>query len=253
MKSKHMHVRVVLSSLLAVLALSAVVASAAQAATPEGPFYKITGARLLSGASKEVKVKSSSGIILNLPEEGVKLECSKQGLAAGAKLLGSTGANFGSGEGSLEFSECFLAEGNGSPNCQPTSSTIKTDPLKWKLAYTDAARTGDVAVVFEPVSGSNIADVHFTGSNCTISELPLYGSFAGDVEVGRKLVEVSKEPAATKTLEIRFPAAVIREAWPETGGVLKDTKVKLLAYGDALTYTGSLELEAGGAEWGVFT
>lgn len=55
--------RTALPVLLAVVALSAVAAGAAQAAT-EGPFYKIAGTRLTEGQSKEVTLKAKSALIL---------------------------------------------------------------------------------------------------------------------------------------------------------------------------------------------
>jgi hypothetical protein len=241
-----------LPALLAVLALSAVAASAAQAAT-EGPFYKITGSRLLEGKSKEVKTKArEEGLQLDWAEGGLKMECEKVGFASGAKLLGSTGANFAGGEATLELSGCIVVEGNGGPNCN-LPATIKSEPLKLETAYTDATRTGDIAIVFSAaVKGSSFVDLKFTGS-CTIHEMSLSGSIAGDVEVANKRVEVGKEPAAAKTLQIKFPASVVKEVWFEKSGTLTDTKIALTGFGDPYSTYGSLELEAGGAEWGVFS
>ena len=233
---------------------SAVVASAAQAATAEGPFYKITGTRLASGKSQEVKAKTGQEGNLTLAWRGTKVGCSTIRFASGAKLLGSTGANYGSGEATLEFSGCFLETGNGAPECE-VSKTIKTEPLKLELAYTDETRSGDMAVVFAPVSTKKIfADVAFEGSRCTSDEALFGGSIAGQVEVSNKPVEVGKEPAATKTIQVKLPGTPIRHVWLEGSGTLLKTGTELIEDGGGVEDYATLELElATGATWGVFT
>jgi hypothetical protein len=247
-----MKVRLVLSSVLAVLALSAVAASAAQATTPEGPFYKITGTRLASGQSKEVKIihghfsMNSSGLM--------QIECSKLTFTTGAKLLGSTGANFGSGEATIEFSGCTQQD-NGS-QCEINEGKIKTEPLKLELAFLNKTRTGHLAAILKPATkGHAFAKVDFTG-NCTVGgEVLIAGSIAGEIEVAGKPVVVGSEPAAAKTLQIRFPSVHIREAWLEKNGTLTEAEPALTMFGAELSDGGSeMELElAGSATWGIFT
>ena len=86
MRLKHVNVRVLLSSLLAVLALSAVAASAAQASA-EGPFLKVGGSRLTEGQSKEVTAASKSFTVSD-EEFGLNFTCTGVKVASGAKLLG---------------------------------------------------------------------------------------------------------------------------------------------------------------------
>ena len=173
MRLKHVNVRVLLSSLLAVLALSAVAASAAQASV-EGPFFKDGATRLLEGESKEVKVKNASQTFrMSVSTLGIGLGCGKVGVASGAKLLGSTGANSATGEATLEFSECRW-EGSQA-QCKITGEAFKTKLLKLELAYPGDARSGDIEVLLKPAKGSEFADVKSTGE-CFWPEMNIEGS-----------------------------------------------------------------------------
>jgi hypothetical protein len=244
--------KMLLPALLAMLALGAIAAGTAQAATAEGPFYKITGARLASGASKEVTAKASSNFMFAMPSSQVKVECSKAKFASGAKLLGSTGANSAGGEGTLEFSGCFVESGYP---CELTSTTIKTEPLKWTLAYLNKARTGPMAIMMETTKrAKGLFHVKFTEDPCVVAGEWIFGGYlTGYVEVAHKLVEAGKEPAAAKVLQMTFPGGEIRQAWIEKGGALEEKEPGLITIGDEVDYYGGLELELGGAEWGVFT
>jgi hypothetical protein len=253
MRFKAVNLRLVLSSLLAVLALSAVAASAAQAATAEGPFYKISGTRLASGSSKEVKTKATG--IQFYGATGPEVECREMKLASGAKLLGSTGANFGSGEATLEVSHCTVSR-NG-VNCEVANTTYKSMPLKLELAYHEANRTGGLLMLLSPVKGKakSFIELTFTGSGCLSKELALTSTVGAYLEVGGKPVEAGKEPAAAKVAQLHFTNQNVEDAWLETGGSLAETENVELdsAFGEVLL-SGTLELELpGGAEWGVFT
>jgi hypothetical protein len=255
-----MSVRLVLSSVLAVLAFSALAASAAQAATAEGPFYKITGTRLASGKSQEVKAKMYSHNLYKfyLGDTQVAIGCSSAKFASGAKLLGSTGANSGSGEATLELSGC-TTEGSNGAGCKLSSSTIKTVPLKMNPAYLNTKRTGALAVIFESArTNQELFAVTLTGNGGCVdeSETPwaVAGRLLGKVEVASKLVEVGKEPAATKVLDVTFPGLNdIEKAWVEKSGALEEKSVGIISDDQSDEYSGTLELEAGAAEWGIFT
>ena len=133
--------------------------------------------------------------------------------------------------------------------------TFKTGPLKTELAFEDEARTGGMAMVFRPVKAS-FADIKFeaeAGGKCTIRELEVNGSIAGKIEVGTTLVQVGSEPAATKVVKVLFPSsAPVKTVWLEEKGSLVASGIKLEGLGPVTT-RGTLELEAGGAEWGVFS
>jgi len=162
----------------------------------------------------------------------------------------------------LEFSGCSQ-EGNGS-GCQvggegETSGTFKTYPLKMELAYTSTGRSGDMAVLFTPVTakGEKLALIKFHGgSNCEGSELSIVGAMAADIESSSPPIEVGHEPAAAKTLQISFPNGEhqIREVWLEEKGSLVKKYVEPVMKGHVLKVSGTLQVElTSGANWGVFT
>jgi hypothetical protein len=253
MRFNAIKIRLVLSSLLAVLAFSAVAASAAQAAA-EGPFYKITGARLASGASKEVKGKTRKGEFFIGGNGAPEMWCSTAAFASGAKLLGSTGANFGSGEVTLEMSGCIIPAYHGCVVGEKGS--FKTNPLKLELAYPEDARKGPIqAVLAETKKG--FLNVKLTGGEACdyLEQLKLDGSVATEVKVGKleELDEVGKEPVAAKTLELNFNRGGSRYVWLEKAGTLERFEVALFDSGDVyFDWSSELEL-ASGAEWGIFT
>jgi hypothetical protein len=246
--------RKMLPVLLAVLALGAVAASAAQAST-EGPFYKSETSkgvltRLVSGKSLEVKAKAGKFVGMYVGGFGTSFECSSENtkvFASGAKLLGSTGANLGSGEATIELT-CYVSE----QECG--KATITTVPLKMELDYLSSTRTGHIAAVFKPVKEfSNFGEVVFSG--CFKGPWEMRGTLVGEIEVGGKPVVVGSEPKVTKTIEINFPLGAITKVWPEVSGSLKETKLSPLtvaSFGSEMD--GALELElANGDNWGVFT
>jgi hypothetical protein len=256
MRFKATKVRLVLSSLLAVLALGAVTASAAQAAT-EGPFYKVTGKRLASGESKEVKVKSKFVRFVDGAGTG-SITCRKAASAPGAKLLGSTGTNFGSADVTLEFSECTVSgtiELGGEDDCQLEGNKFQTEPLNMELAYLTENRTGELGVFFKPESKKlPFAKYTFSKTTCPGKGDSLTGyGVGGAVEVGEKAVEAGKEPAATKVVQVKWPTNLIHREWLETAGALKEVEPGIENGTGEWTTEGTFELEVGGAEWGVFT
>ena len=210
--------RTALPVLLAVVALSAVAAGAAQAAT-EGPFYKIAGTRLAKGQSKEVTLKANPNkeySKLTLKAAGVLgwlIQCKTQAFGAGAKLLGSTGASSGSGEVRLELSGCTVVERGNTCN-KTVEEPIKTEPLSAQLVYTGAGRTGKLAVDFKPVKLQKFGEIRFPGTEeCGTQEDELLGELVAELYSGGAPVEVGKEPAEGKALELHFPWVQPKEVW----------------------------------------
>lgn len=236
----------------ALLALSALAASGAQAAV-EGPFYKITGSRLLSGESKEVKLKATS-TEFRLNSTAALIICKSQGVAKGAKLLGSSGANSATGELKLELSECEVRK-NGE-GCTLAENRIVSEPLKSKLVYMSSTRSGGLGVDIGPVTGSKLASLHWneTKGKCLQTPERIEGSVIAYLYSGGKPVEVGKEPAAAAGVELNFKFGPPR-GWWEEGGTLKEAHavlrsffgVELIAEGESM-----LELTTG-STWGVFT
>jgi hypothetical protein len=242
--------RSALGALVAMFAMSAVGATAASAA--EGPFYKITGVRLLAGESREVKAKLESKEFIFIQQTFIWIRCTKQKLGAGAEILGSTGANAGSGKETLVFEGCS-AEGNGSA-CRLENETITTTTLSSQLVYASKERTGKVLVLFKPVSGSIFATLKFTGAGCIAEKTLVSGSVAAEVFSGGQAVEVGKESEAIAN-EVNFPTTLIKHVWVESNGVLQEQK-PVLKYGNSnfSSVTGKSELTlAAESRWGIYT
>jgi hypothetical protein len=240
--------RAALVALLSALALSAVAATAAQAAT-EGPFYKIAGARLAGGESKEVKAKATVNYRL-YDTLGPLISCTTQKFASGAKLLGSTGATSGSGEATVEFSGCSLS-GDGTP-CS-VEQTVKTEPLKTGLVYLGEKRSGKVGIDFTPASKHTFAEIKLIGSGCKYTKLKIEGSLAGELYSGAKAIEVGKEPAEAATESLSFPGGPGSSVWSEVSGTLVEAEPVLEVAGTITEIYGESSLElAGGGSWGVF-
>jgi hypothetical protein len=215
---------------LAVFVVAAIGASAAEAT--EGPYYKIEGTRLLSGASVGISGKTSKEYILKAGTIEIK---SKKSKLTGASFLGSTGANAGSSEEVIEFEENAVV-GNGAA-CKV--GTITTAAVSNTLAFANTARTGTLLVFFAPVKGTVFASITFTGT-CTIASTSVSGTVAAEAfsSTGAAIV-VGAEPGPAVTGEVNFPTTTLKSAFIESGGVLSaDQKPKLEAFGLAATLVG---------------
>lgn len=232
-------------AMLAVLALGAVVASAAQAV--EAPHFKVAGARLEKGKSKEITSKSGT---IEIAIGSILTKCSVK-VASGAKISGSSKGNSGTGELELEFSEC-----TGSEKCS-FSGSYTTKPLKLTLAAVENAELskgkGDQldALLYE--TGTGWMKVKFN-TGCYIgSEAIVVGSLAAEVYSAGKPVKIGEEPAEAKTVELVFPEPVIRRVTLVEGGVTFEEGVELEASGHYFAVRGKSTLElASGENWGVF-
>jgi hypothetical protein len=234
--------------LAAVFAMSVVGATAAGAA--EGPFYRVAGARLKAGESKEVKAKAREKYVMSTA--GSTITCRNQALVANSKIVGSTGATAGTGEETIEFTECTV-EGNGY-ECEIANGKIATNALKSELGYAIKERTGKILVLLKPVSGSTFATIKFAGSGCKTLEMPLEGSVAAEASSGHNAVEVGKEPVEAIANEMRFPRQSIKTAWVEKEGKLGEKKLGMKVFSVAFTIDGLSELTlVAEPKWGVYT
>jgi hypothetical protein len=236
--------RTMLTVLVAVLALSALAAGAAQA--NEGPFYKVAGSRLAAGSSRELKVLGGGQIIA---WAGIVVTCSKASAAAGAKILGTAPGTPEFSEQTITYSGCSIS-GNGTP-CQV--SNIKSTPLTATLVYSEKERKGHIDVLYKPVSGTSFATFTLTGIGCEWEgEQKLTGSVAAEALNGSEWIKVGSEPAATATQRALFPTETIRKVWKEATAV-EGLGLKILG-GIAVGIQGSSTLElASGELWGPFT
>jgi hypothetical protein len=92
---------------VAVFAMSAVVASAALAAT-NGPYYKVAGKRLGAGETHAVTASAAKTYVLKGTIAGVVVttKCTALKLNAGAVIVGSAENTAGSSKEILEYSGC---------------------------------------------------------------------------------------------------------------------------------------------------
>jgi len=242
--------RSVFAVLAATLALGALAASA-QAAT-EGPFYKVSGTRLASGSTKVLTGKgffefANKGL-------GVLVSCHKEAFSS-AKIAGSTGANAGTLEATIELSECEV-EGNG-PLCTVEGGKIKTTALKGTLGYATSTRTGRLLLLLKPATGSTFATVKFVGGeHCEWyrNTVSLLGGVIAALGTSTKPVEVGLNEAQAKVNSYSFPLSPPARIWTESAGSLTEVHSGLTLNGSGLAVAGVTELELESApEWGVFT
>jgi hypothetical protein len=221
--------------------MSAAMASAAQA---EEPFYKVGGARLGSGASKEiVGVKAKKSYILKASIATVT--CTANSVKTGGTIKGSAAGAPGTSEETIVYKGCTVVN-NGS-GCKVVKEEIETVAVKNTLVTNTAGTV--IETLYTPVTGSVFTTTHYEGS-CFIKEAKVEGSAAAEAWSGGAAVKIGSEPAEAKTGEVNFPATQIKEV------LLKGVKtsVGLTFGGGAATLEGNSELKLSGEPvWGVYT
>jgi hypothetical protein len=236
---------------LAVLALSAVVATAAQAAT-EGPYFKVAGTRLLSGKTKEVKLVAGHPVEFTVQALYMRIVCYGAKLKAGATIDGSTGANAGTSKETIEYSECQGGASYETGQCEPEGGKITTSPLVGTLGYSSSTKTGPVLVKYHAETGSTFATIKFVGARCAMSSTPVTGTQVASVYAGRSPIEVGSNEVEAAKAEVWF-SATEKTIWTESEKVLTSTRGGLVASGFAFSEEAETGLElAGGGNWGVF-
>jgi hypothetical protein len=241
--------RIIALTALAVLALGAITATAAQAV--EGPFYKLEGARLLAGEKKAIEGIALKDYVLTAGP--VTITCKAQKLQKGAALIGSTGANAGTSAETVDFETCAVA-GNGA-NCKLKSPVIGTEPVANTLDFANTGRTGIILIFFRPAKGSVFTKIQFANdAECTLPSTSVEGTTAAEAWSGGAAIEVGKEPAKKVEGEVNFPAKAITKDFVEVGGKLFEVKSSLKAFGKEATLVGRSEVKlAGGKEWCIST
>src|ERR1700689_3183687 len=164
-------------ALLAIFAFTAIVASAAQAAATEGPWWDVSGKRLGPNQTRPGLTSAEKPVILRSAVSKVRIECQSVKFGTGATINGSTGKNSSSGLGISEFSNCV---GGGKEEslttCKPEGGTVTTLPTSTTVGYSEANRKGEILVLFTPVSGTVFSTIKFTGSNCFAATTSVSGS-----------------------------------------------------------------------------
>jgi len=135
-----------------------IVSSAATAAATEGPFWKVSGARLAAGETRLLLASAKEKFLIESKGVGITFAC--QGLkfpvGSAMQIVGQVPRNSGTGDEVIEFTTCTVT-GNGSP-CEVENGRITTILLLSLLGYGSASRTGQVLVLFEP------APMNFSGA-----------------------------------------------------------------------------------------
>jgi hypothetical protein len=240
--------RVIGVALLAVFALSAVVASAAQA--EEAPFWSIAGTRLAAGKTHFITAKvykeGETGHELELatPSAGVSIKCTGLNFPfETGVILGSAAESPGTNNEVAHFTGCTVT-GNGT-KCNVENKEITTNPIKSELVENvESGKAGKTLLVeFAPFTGTQFVTVKFkeeTGGKCTTASTKVTGSTAAEVlnekEEAVKLPNNHEELATGLT---RFPKTAITEVWLVKAGVGSVVEVGLVAFGDASTEVGT--------------
>ncbi len=243
--------RTALLALLAVLALSAVAAGAAQA--EEAPFFKVAGARLAKGESKTIAGKGGRvTVAFSTPYTQCIFD-----VGSGGSVIGSNAGNPGTGEMTVELSECSALQ----TECPILNQPVKSTPLVATLVQLEQGK-GRLALWLKPKTGKTLLEMKL-GEHCPYgTNLQLTGSVAAELYSGGSPVELKKEPAEGKSLEIRLPGAPIKHVWYIASGLGETKEVALTVHvgggelAAAIDTSESsplplLELTSG-ANWGVF-
>lgn len=230
------------ASVLAVLALGTMGAATAQAISP-APYFTIGGTRLVAGKTHNITGRLSKAFDLNVPEEGVKIECEELGGGTGT-ISGSSEGEPGKARGTAGFGQCALDEGNGEPNCALSEETLTTNTLVAEQVESVSGGGGGKQLLTEifPASGSNFMTLHFSGTSCTTKETIVSGQVVGeDVtdNAAEEKIELGGTAKEATSWRLRFPSASIKEIWLITNGVGKIAKAKLVSFGDASNLLGT--------------
>jgi hypothetical protein len=241
--------RSALAAFVAVLALGAVAATAAQAT--EGPFWKVQGSRLTTGETLTIEGAIAKEYVLKFNPLVGEIKCTSQKLEK-AKLRGSAGANPGTALATVVFEGCTAA-GNGE-GCKVEAGKIKTVQLTETLARENHVPVkGEKLLALFEAQGGVWTNVKWEGTQCKIKELAVEGSLAAEVwEGGEKPVKLEETETEAEKGFVSFPTVAIKKVWVETGGG-KEVKPRLETAGTVVGLTGRTELKATGFKWGVFT
>lgn len=231
--------KIIVSVLVAGLALGMIAASTAQALT--APFWSIGGTRLVAGKTHNITGKVYRSFTLSVPADGVVLSCSKETVERGV-LTGSEVGQPGSGTGVLALSGCVLEAGNGAPECK-VAETQKTVPVSAKLVENVEAGGGGkrLLVLFKPLSGNVFSSVLFEGAACEVEEAKLTGAVVAEVltDPGEEVIELGQARKEAHSWLERFPSSSIREVWLVAGGTGKVAKLELSTFGESVALTGT--------------
>ena len=235
-----MRVTKTLGWVAAAAALAVCVAAPAAAFGAEGPFVKVNGARLAAGESAEIKGSSAAGKFKVENSRGAWVECTGDKLAAGSKLIGSTGANSAAVEAKIEFSGC--TQRTQSTLCGAATAVSST--LHGKVAYTES---GKPIIAWSTKTKEVLAEFTSNKGECLNTKTVFQGMF------GTSTVAEAEQVALNTTLVCWSGAK--QWSW-EVNGKLSSTigEDTLLTLAQATCEGPGPKIElASGAKWGIYT
>jgi hypothetical protein len=223
-------------ALLAVLALGAVAASAAQAI--EAPFWTVGGTRLEAGQTRFITAKEFAPFVLS--GGGVKVTCTETSILPHGVILGSEPGESGTNDETVTFKTCKV-EGNGAgATCEKVTEPINTTNLKSELVE-DKTKV-KLLVFFTPASGSLLANLEFP-KGCKIEATKVTGQVLAEVRTDNteeKAIELPNEKIEARSWLLKFPATQPVDITLIKEGVAKEIEVKpLQAFGAAATLSGT--------------
>jgi len=223
-------------ALVTVFALSAIVASAAQAVT--APFFTVGGTRLVAGKTHNIDARAFPGsrFTLATPALGVSITCTSFNTEKGV-LLGSNPGEPGKDNQFSVFSGCTVT-GNGEP-CSVVEP-ITTNALTSELVESQNGK--QLLEEFKPTTGTTFVVIRFTGTGCTVPESIVSGAVAAEVltDPAEGKIELGQTPTEGTSFLVKFPATTITEVLLINSSGTKETgKVKLEAFTEPSTLTGT--------------
>lgn len=242
-----LRVRTIVLSSLAVLALSAVGASAALAA-PEGPKWKVAGAELTASESREIKFKSGT-VKLEVPGVGVTVTCEKGVQLGTANDIKGGGINPGTGEAKILFEKCSTsatckAFNVGTENIQLEVNT----ELTYETEEAALKHEEPVGMIFRTKANgvSELFKIKFSGTGCPLETTVhasgnAVGSIAGKAGLFCKIELVASKEKLVH--ELNCPLVAVKKAWNYIAKELKEHKIGLEAFSFEAKEVGKFTIE----------
>jgi hypothetical protein len=226
-------------TLLAVFAMGAVMASAAQA-EPEAPYWTVAGTRLEAGQTRFITAKEAAPFVLTGPKgTAVVVTCTETAVLPHAVLLGSEPKEPGTNDEIVSFKSCKVENNGTGSECGKVEEPINTVNLKSELVL-DAKTHEKLLVLFQPASGTLLAELKFP-TGCKLTSTKVSGSVLAEA-LNEKSEAITTSSSATqyKSGFLKFPAAQPADLWLIKGGVGKEVEVKTLeAFGGVATLEGT--------------
>jgi hypothetical protein len=231
---------IALALTLTALAIAGTPAAQAQTA----PYFTIGGTRLVAGKTHNIQARAVKAVELTDATLGVKIKCAGLSVEKGV-LLGSNSGEPGTGGGILVFTGCVLEEGNGAPECEFESDTIRTEPLKSELVENVEAGHGGKILLTEtfPLTGKRFATLRFKGPGCDATEAVEEGQVVSEVlkdtSSESEKIELGQTPTQVTSLLGKFPSVPITEVWLISNGSGKIQKTGFTLSGDPAVLSGT--------------